>query len=193
MDTSVVIIGVTFISLVLFLIFIAFYNGLVAKRNMAKNAFATIDVMLKKRHDLIPNLVATVKNYMTHEKDLLTKVTELRSQAMNDQGKSTNDRVNTENQISATLSKIILSVENYPALKADKSFEHLQRSLNETEEQISAARRTFNAAVTELSNSIEMFPSSVIASIAGFKQMELLSTPENERKNVDVGNLFGNK
>ncbi len=175
-----------------FLVFILIYNGLVGKRNLAKNAFATIDVMLKKRHDLIPNLVASVQQYMTHEKELLTKVTELRSQVMQDRNMSTNDRINAENQISATLSKILLSVENYPEIKADKSFDMLNRSLNETEEQIAASRRTFNASVTDLNNAVEMFPTNIVASIAGFKQMELLVTPEAERQNVSVSKLFGN-
>lgn len=175
-----------------FIVLVLIYNGLVGKKNMAKNAFASIDVMLKKRHDLIPNLVASVKQYMTHEKDLLTKVTELRSQVMQDRNMSTNDRINTENQISSTLSKILLSVENYPEIKADKSFEQLNRTLNETEEQIAASRRTFNAAVTDLNNSIEMFPSNIVASLTGFKQTELLVTPEAEKENVNVSKLFGN-
>jgi len=167
---------------------IAIYNSLVSKRNQIDNAFAGIDVMLKKRYDLIPNLVSSVKGYAKHEAELLEKVTKLRSRAMAAQNE--NETVDLNNQITQTLQGILVTVEKYPDLKANENFLHLQRSLNEIEEQISASRRAFNAAVTTYNDSVLMFPSSIIASLFQFKKREVFQAPPDERKNINVGALL---
>lgn len=173
------------------LVVIVIYNGLVGKKNQVENAFASIDAMLKKRYDMIPNLVATVKQYATHEQETLTKVTEMRTKALSG-GLSDNERIELDNQITKAMGGIMVAVESYPELKANENFLQLQRSLNEVEEQISASRRAFNAAVTDYNNAIEMFPSSILAGMMNYKRKALFEIPEAERANVDVGKLFGN-
>ena len=138
------------------------YNGLVAKKNRVENAFAGIDVQLKKRYDLIPSLVATVKGYAQHEKSLLDEVTKLRARAMSG-NLPTDQTVRVNNLISKALLGITAVVENYPELKANQNFLQLQRALNEIEEQLSAARRFYNTAVTDHNNAVEMFPTNIIA------------------------------
>jgi LemA protein len=156
------------------------YNSLVSKRNQFQSTFATIDVMLKKRYDLIPNLVAAVQGYMTHERDVLETVTKLRSQAVS--GKMTDgEKIDVNNQITGALKTIFMSVENYPDLKANKNFLNLQLNMTELEEQISAARRAYNAAVLEYNNSVDMFPSSIIASIFRFGRQPFFQADEAER------------
>lgn len=181
-----VLLGVVFI-LALFVILL--YNGLIRKKNEVDNAFGGIDVQLKKRYDLIPNLVATVKEYAAHEKELLEKVTQMRSQAIS--GNLTNDqKVALDNQISGALRSIMVAVENYPNLKANENFLNLQRNLNEVESQISAARRAYNAAVTDFNNGIETFPGNLLAGIMGLSRKQVFEIPETERENVNVKNLF---
>ena len=161
------------------------YNSLISKKNQAENAFATIDTQLKKRYDLIPNLVSTVKGYAKHEASLLKEVTELRAKATS--GKlSTDEAVDVNNKIGRTLGDIMVAVENYPELKANENFLHLQRTLNELEEQISAARRAFNAAVTDFNNAIEMVPTNIMANLMGYKKRRLFEIPEGERRRPDV-------
>ena len=159
---------------------ILLFNSLVVKKNRVENAFASIDVMLKKRYDLIPNLVETVKGYAGHERTVLEEVTELRRQAAAG-GKSTDERIVADNLVSDALSRLLVTVESYPELKASDHFMHLQRSLNEVEEQLSASRRAYNAAVTAYNTAIEVFPSSLLAGMLGFGPRTLLSTPENHR------------
>lgn len=174
---------------VVLLAFIVLYNSMVSKKNQVEYAFAGIDTMLKKRHDLIPNLVATAKQYMQHERETLTEVTEMRAKAMSG-GLSDNEKVDLENKITRTLGGIMVAVENYPELKANENFRDLQRSLNEVEEQLSASRRAYNAAVTDYNNGVEMFPTNFVASMMGYKMRRLFEIPEEERKNVDVGAMF---
>ncbi|MCB1123495.1 MAG: LemA family protein [Verrucomicrobiae bacterium] len=179
------------VSIIVLLVFFFFltYNGLVGKKNQVENAFAGIDTMLKKRYDLIPNLVATVKQYATHEKGTLTEITELRAKAMSG-GLSSDEQVQVNNALSKALGGIMVAVENYPELKANENFLQLQRSLNEIEEQISAARRAFNASVTDYNNAIEMFPSNIVAGMMSYRRRQLFEIPETERQNVNVGDLF---
>ncbi|AQQ70215.1 LemA family protein [Limihaloglobus sulfuriphilus] len=177
------------IAVFLLIVFILIRNSLVGKKNEVERVFSTIDVMLKKRYDLIPNLVATVKQYMTHEKELLTDVTRLRASAMKG-GMSSDERVNLDNMISKTLGGIMVAVENYPQLKANENFMHLQASLNEIEEQISAARRAFNSAVTDYNNAVEMFPTNVVAGMMNYTRKQVFETSELERQNPNIGGLF---
>jgi LemA protein len=150
---------------------VVIYNNLVGARNQVENAFGTIDVMLKKRYDLIPNLVETAKVYMKHERDTLTGITELRTKALSG-NVSSDEKVQLENQISGMMKSVMVAVENYPDLKASEQFTMLQRSWNETEEQISAARRNYNA------------------SMFGHKRKSVLEIPEAERQNVSAKALF---
>ena len=180
-----ILISVAFILLV----FVFMYNNLIRKRNEVDNAFGGMDVQLKKRYDLIPNIVATVKQYATHEKELLTKVTEMRAKATSG-NISNEEKVALDNQISAGMKSIMVAVENYPDLKANENFMNLQRTLNEVESQISAARRTYNAVITDYNNAIQTFPSNIMAGMMSLKRKEVFVIPEAERQNVDVKNLF---
>jgi LemA protein len=168
---------------------ISLYNGLINKKNQVANAFGSMDVQLKNRYDLIPGLVATVQQYTAHEKNLLTKITELRTKALN-QDLNTDARVDIDNQISSAVKGIMVAVENYPDLKSNQNFIELQKALNEVESQIAASRRAYNAAVTDFNNGIEMFPGSIIAGFMQLKAKQIFQITENERESVNVKNLF---
>jgi len=174
---------------IVILIPVVLYNSLIAKKNQVNNAFASTDTLLKKRYDLIPNLIATVKTYMQHEQKTLTDITEMRSKAVSGQ-LSDDEKVDLDNKLTKAIGGIMVAVENYPDLKANQNFLQLQASLNEIEEQISAARRAYNAAVTDFNNAVEMFPTNMLASMMNYKQKKLFEISEQERKNVNVGNLF---
>lgn len=161
---------------------IGIYNSLVRLRNTRQNAFADIDVQLKQRHDLIPQLVETVKGYATHEKELLMRVTEARTAAM---GATTIDeKIKTETQLSSALQGLKVSVEAYPDLKANQNFLQLQEELSDIENKLAAVRRYFNAATTEYNNGIETFPSNLIANNFGFKR-ETMFDLGTERTNME--------
>ena len=162
------------------LAFVFVFNGLVMKRNRCENAFATIDVMLKKRYDLIPNLVETVRGYARHERELLEQVTELRARAASGP-LPTDEAVVLNNRITGLLRRLLVVVEAYPELKANENFLQLQRALNEVEEQISAARRAYNAAVMDLNNAVQMFPSSIVAGMTGFGTRRFFEAAGAER------------
>lgn len=172
---------------VLLVIFILIYNSLVAKRNQVKNAFASIDAMLKKRYDLIPNLVSAVKAYMVHERQTLTEITALRSQVIS--AGNLNEKLNLNNQLNSALAGIMVAVEKYPDLKANRNFLQLQAALNEVEEQLSASRRAYSAAVNDLNNAVEMFPSNIVARLSGFNNGKYFEIDEGDRKNVSVKEL----
>lgn len=165
------------------------YNSLIGKKNQVSNAFASIDVLLKKRYDLIPNLVATVKTYMTYEAKVLTDLTQLRAKAISG-NISEQEKNDINNKISKALGTIMVAVENYPNLKANEGFLKLQASLNEIEEQISAARRAYNASVTDYNNALEMFPTNVVGVIFNFRKQDLFIAQQDEKKNPDVKDLF---
>jgi LemA protein len=172
----------------LFLVPIMMYNTLVGKRNQIHNIFGTMDALLKKRWDLIPNLVSTVKGYADHERGLFEAVTEARAKAQ--QGQLNQDQqVGLENSFMQLLGVVRATVENYPDLKASDNFMHLQRTLNELEEQISAARRAYNASVTEYNNSVQMFPTNIIAGMFNFKEKTLFQINAAERENPEVSKL----
>ena len=165
------------------------YNSLIARKNQIDYAQGAIDALLKKRFDLIPNLVATVKGYATHERELLEKVTELRSRI--GQAKNDDERLGLEGQMSGLLGRLLVQLEAYPDLKANQNFLQPQATLNEIEEQISAARRAYNAAVVEFNNAIEMFPSNLVAGFMGLKRRKVFEVEETEAKAPNVGDLFG--
>lgn len=161
------------------------YNALIRRKNDVENAFASIDVMLRKRYDLIPKIVEAVKAYMNYERKLLTEITELRVRALSE-GLSPEDRVVVENRLGNRLSELLVAVENYPELKASANFLQLQGTLNEVEEQLAASRRAFNAAVTAFNNSIEVFPSSIIASMMSYRRRTLFELPADIRKEISA-------
>jgi len=185
-NSFIVIIGVFILAAIIVMVL---YNNLIGRKNQVEYAFGGMDTMLKKRYDLIPNLVSTVQQYATHERELLEKVTALRTQAL--QGNLSNDnKVELDNQISGALGQIMIAVESYPDLKANENFLHLQASLNEVEEQISASRRAYNAAVTDYNNGIEMFPTNIMAGMMKLRRKSVFEITETERQNVNVGELF---
>ena len=161
------------------------YNSFVSKRNMAEKAFATIDVMLKKRFDLIPNLVETVKGYAAHERDTLERIVKIRSEALKN-GISDNEKIRLGSECAPLLSRILAISESYPDLKANENFLNLQRNLTEIEEQISAARRAYNAAVTDFNNACEMFPGNIFASIFGFSKKTLFIASDDEKRSNEL-------
>ncbi len=172
--------SITLIILVIlaFIVFwvVMIYNRLVALRNRTKEAWADIDVQLKRRYDLIPNLVETVKGYATHEKEVFEKVTEARTRAMGAQ--SVKERSEAENFLSSTLKSLFAVVENYPTLQASTNFLELQRDLRDTEDKIQAARRFYNGNVRDLNIQVESFPANTIANIFGFTKMEFFEIEE---------------
>lgn len=182
MTTLLIVIGI--LVLVIFWI-IGIYNGLVRLRNQVKNAWSQIDVQLKRRHDLIPNLIETVKGYMKHEAGTLEKVTELRTQAMNATGVA--DKAAAEGMLSGAMGQLKIAFENYPDLKANQNFLALQEELTSTENKISFSRQNYNDQVLFLNNKIEMFPSNIIAGMFNFTKEQFfeVDSPE-ERKNVKV-------
>jgi len=159
------------------------YNILVYRRNAADNVFSTIDVMLKKRYDLIPNLVETIKGYAAHEKETFAKISEMRARAVSDSA-GVNEKIKLDGEITNALGRIFALAENYPDLKANEQFLNLQKNLSDMEEQIAAARRAYNAAVTDFNNSCEMFPTNVFASLFSFEKKKLFQISENEKQPV---------
>ena len=172
------------IIIVIILVVIIIYNRLIQKKNAIDNAYFSMDVMLRKRYDLIPQLVETVKSYMSHEKNVLLQLTELRQKVLVG-NLNTNEKVELDNKINTTLQNVFASFENYPQLKASENFLKLQGAINETEEQLAASRRFYNAAVNDYHNGIEMFPSSLLASWMGLKHKTFFSITD-EHKAVPV-------
>lgn len=164
-------------------------NNLVAKRNRVKQCRSSICVVLKQRNDLLPNLVAAVKSYMGHESEVLVRIAELRSRMST--AASEGEQIKVGGELSSLLARLNVSIEDYPELKADGQFHRLQANIEEMELQLQAVRRTYNAAVTDYNNAIEMFPSSVVARRQHHRQEELIEIAEEERRNVDVAALFG--
>lgn len=173
------------IVIVIALFVISIYNGLVRARQKVKNAWSQIDVQLQRRFDLIPNIVETVKGYMTHESDVLEKVTALRSSWANASG--VEEKANLDNQLSGTLKTIMAVSENYPDLKANQNFADLQNTLKETENKISFARQFYNDTVTMYNSKRAVFPNNIIAAIFNFKPESLFNVDSEEaRKNIKV-------
>ena len=162
---------------------ISIYNNLVRMRNNRENAFANIDVQLKQRHDLIPQLVATVKGYAEHEKTLLESVTNARTAAMN--ATTINDKIQAENALSNALAGLKVSVEAYPDLKANANFMQLQGEIADIENKLAATRRFFNSATKELNNAVQTFPSNIFAGMFGFHTEPMFEVPAAERASYD--------
>jgi LemA protein len=187
---TIVFLVIAVIILIISLWFIATYNKFIAKNNRVKQTESSICVMLKQRNDMIPNLVAAVQNYVGHENATLTRIAELRS--LMQQTGSEQEQIQLGAELSRKLADIKVAVENYPELKADRQFIRLEESIEEMEYQLQAARRTFNAAVVDFNNYVQMFPSNIIAGMKHYRLYELITIPEAEKVNVDVKALFNN-
>lgn len=160
------------------------YNAFVKLRNLVEEAFSTMDVYLKKRWDLIPNLVSTVKGYAKHEKEALAEIVSLRSKAYDNL--STDEKIEANNQLTQNITKLMALSEAYPDLKANESFQGLSGELSATERDIANARKYYNGAVRNLNDKVEMFPSNIVAKIFGFKTYRMFDINVNERENVKV-------
>lgn len=178
--TGLIILLVVIAVVVLFVI--SMYNSLIQLRNRVKNAWSQIDVQLKRRHDLIPNLIETVKGYMTHEREIMENITKYRSQAMD--AKSVGDKAQAEGLLSGALGQLRVQVENYPDLKANQNFLALQEELTSTENKISYARQSYNDQVLFYNNKIQMFPSNIIAGIFKFNEEEFFEVEDEKEREV---------
>jgi len=173
---------------ILIAVFVGIYNSLVRLRNMSEQSWSDIDVQLKRRYDLVPNLVETVKGYASHEKDTFEKVVQARNAAM--QASSPADRAQAENMLQSTLRSLFALAESYPELKANQNFIELQKELSNIEEQIQLSRRYYNAVVRDLNTRIETVPSNVVANMFGFTKkeyFELESAEERRSPQVKFG------
>ena len=184
--TLIIILGIV---LLLVLMCIGIYNSLIKLRNNRENAFANIDVQLKQRHDLIPQLVSAVKGYAEHEKELLTRVTEARAAAMKATG--INDKIQAENQLSSALAGLKVSLEAYPDLKANQNFLQLQNEISDIENKLAATRRYFNTATRELNNKVQTFPSNILAGMFGFQKEPMFEVPTEERAAMEKAPEIG--
>lgn len=183
MNYGLIIILVVIVLIALWLIGV--YNGLIKLRNRVKEAWSDIDVQLKRRYDLIPNLMETVKGYMKHEENVLTKVTEARANAMQAQGIEAKGKA--ENMLSDTLKSLFAVAENYPDLKASQNFLQLQDEISDTENKIQASRRFYNGQVRDFNTKIEVFPTNLVAGLLKFKAWDFFAIgDEKERENVQV-------
>ncbi|MCQ2098558.1 MAG: LemA family protein [Fibrobacter sp.] len=168
------------IALVLVIMLITMYNGLVKLRNNRENAFANIDVQLKQRFDLVPQLVSTVKGYATHERELLEKVTAARAAGMG--AATVDEKVAADKALSGALSGLRVSLEAYPELKANQNFLQLQNELSDIENKLAATRRFFNSATKEFNNACEVFPSNIIAGMFGFRRAPMYEATESREQ-----------
>lgn len=170
------------------------YAAIISKRNKALETLSGIDVQLKKRHDLIPNVVKLAKKFMEHEKGLLEEITKLRSEAVKgytpQDSDSLSKHLNIEQLLSGKMGQLMVAVENYPDLKSDETMLQAQRTYNEVEEQISAARRFYNASVTSLNNSVQIFPGNIIAGMARVSAMPFFETDEASKAPVNVDDIL---
>ena len=180
--------GAIILLVVLGILYAGMYNTLVRRRNRIDQAYSSIDVQLTQRYDLIPKLVETVKQYMTHERTLLEDITRLRTQAM--ASTTPEERLKSDGQLSSALGQLRVQMENYPQLRASENFNQLQRSLNEVEEQIAAARRAYNGAVVDYNNAVQSVPTSLIADLHGFTTRTVYEADARKREDVDMKQLF---
>lgn len=188
MTTSTIIIAAAVVLAVIVVILL--FNSMVGRKNRVQFAFAGIDTMLKKRFDLIPNLISTVERYMKHEREVLLELTTLRALAVSGGQTSTDNLVQLDNKLTSTIRSVFAMAENYPQLRASDNFLQLQGALNETEEQIAASRRAYNAAVTDYNNGCGMFPLSVVANLIGYHPMVWFEISTSERQNINIKEIW---
>jgi len=182
------ILGILIVLAVLVFLVIGLYNRLVKLRNNRENAFADIDVQLKQRLDLVPQLVEAVKGYMKHESTVLTDITNARANAL--QANTINEKIAAENQMSAALQGLRVAVEAYPDLKASQNFIQLQEEISDIENKLAAARRFFNSATKELNNAVQTFPSNILAGMFGFNREPMFDLgPEGRARSEEAPKL----
>lgn len=186
MNTTLII--VIAVVLIIAFVIIGMYNGLIRLKNRVQEAWSDIDVQLKRRYDLIPNLIETVKGYASHERETLEKVVNARNAAMQAQSSgNTQAKAEAENMLSSTLKSIFALSENYPDLKANQNFLELQKELSDTENKIQAARRFYNSNVKDFNTKLEVFPTNIIGKRLGFKSRDFFEIKdEREKENVKV-------
>lgn len=178
-------IGIVILILIVILVYVFIqYNSLVKSNNLVKEAFSTMDVYLKKRWDLVPNLVKSVKGYAEYEKEIFSEITKLRTNSYD--AMTTNNKINMNEQLTQEISKIMAISENYPELKASRNFSQLSKELTKIEDDIANSRKYYNGTVRILNNQIQMFPSNIIAKIFGFKQANMFEAKSEEKNNVNV-------
>lgn len=180
MTTTWIIIG---IAVILVIYFISLYNRLVSYRNTRENAFADIDVQLKQRHDLIPQLVEAVKGYMKHENSTLVELTQARAAALAAQ--TIDEKIDAENRLSSALNGLKVSVEAYPDLKASANFMQLQGEIADVENKLAASRRFFNSATKEYNNAVETFPANIVSGMFGFRREKMFDLGDTQRVQLD--------
>lgn len=180
------------IAVVVLVIIYGIYYSLIQKKNKVKEAFSSIDVQLKKRYDLIPNVLFIANKFMEHERGLLEDITKLRAQAAKLPADLSNaeQKIQLDGAIAGKMGQLMVAVENYPQLKSDQTMLQAMQTYNEQEEHIAAARRFYNSAVLDLNNAVEIFPSSMIAAMLNIKQMPFFEAAEQERQAVDASKYF---
>ena len=176
-----ILIGVIVILLIYFLIT---YNQFVSLKNNVEEAFSTMDVYLKKRWDLIPNIVETVKGYANHEKDTLNEIIKLRNNTYDNM--TTSDKLKTNHKVAQDISKIMLLAESYPDLKTNQNFIDLSKQLTKVEEDIANARKYYNATIRIMNNKVQMFPSNIVAKMLGFKELKMFEASSEEKENIKI-------
>lgn len=184
MEVLYIVIGVI---VLLAIVIIGLYNSLIRLKNRVDEAWSDIDVQLKRRYDLIPNLIETVKGYAKHEQETLQKVTEARNMAMQAQKAGDNQKLaEAENMLSGTLKSLFALSESYPDLKANENFLELQREISDTENKIQASRRFYNGNVRDFNTKLQVFPTNIIGRMLGFKDREFFEAEAGEKENVKV-------
>ncbi len=192
MDSTVAIVVFSILIAVLIAIVYTPYVNLIKKKNKVQEALHSIDVQLTKRYNVIPNILTIAKKFMEHERSLIEDVTKLRLQALENASKNNNvkQQFDTDKKISDAMGKLLISVENYPQLKSDATMTTAMEDYADVEDHIAAARRFYNAAVLELNNSVEIFPSSIYAAIMGIRQMPFFEATEEERKPINAADYL---
>lgn len=183
MSMDYILTAIAAVVVVIAAIIVLIYNSLIGKRNRVQDAWAQIDVQLKRRYDLIPNLVETVKGYMKYEKGVLEQVTQLRSSIVSG---SVQDKAQANNMLSQALKSLFAVAENYPDLKASQTYQNLQEELENTENKISFVRTSYNDYVLDYNNAIQQFPGNLLAGVMGFKRQDFFQAPEEETKAIKV-------
>ena len=180
------------ITLVVIFVFYQMYVSVIKKKNKVMEAFSSIDVQLKKRYDLIPNILTIANKFMEHERGLFEEVTKLRTQAMSLPNDVNNigQKLQLDSQIKGLMGQIMVAVENYPQLKSDQAMVTAMQTYNEVEEHIAAARRFYNSAVLELNNAVEIFPTSIVAAACGVRKQEFFQAEEAERQGVNASDYL---
>ena len=179
-------IGITVLFLLIILYFLLIYNKLVKLSNNIKEAFSTMDIYLRKRWDLIPNLVETVKGYAKHEKETLKEIVELRNNIKSYDKLSNDEKIKTNQDLGNKLNKLIAIAESYPELKANDNYINLQNNLSNIEDEIAQSRKYYNAIIRDFNNKVEMIPSNIVAKILGYKSKKMYEIDDEKRENVKV-------